>query len=203
MVKCQVDGEGHRAMNAVETRIRSAIRLTIVASMALLVSLLGGCGPESSAPTPTLNPHADKTITILVSVSDPHVDNVKVASTWQLGNFKCAPVIWPEGYLKDPPISVAEKVIKFGSNYKASMLLDRFKHDKCNWFLAVSEIDFMSNGEIYALYGFDTSEMTTHYRQKITCMPSSVSRGICVRRQLNAAEKHIEHKFDATVEYLP
>lgn len=177
--------------------------MTLVAGIALLVLLLGGCWPEPPAPVPTPNPHAHETATILVFVNDAHVDNVKVVSTWQLGNFKCAPVIWPEGYLKDPPVSVDEKVTRSGSDYKASILLDRFKHDKCNWFLAVSGIDFMSNGKTYVMYGFDPDKLDAHQSEQIVCMPSPIGVGVCVHRPLNSAEKRIEHKFKATFEYLP
>ena len=183
--------------------IRSAKRLTIVVGIALLISLLGGCGPEPPAPTPTLNPHAHETATILVSVNDAHVDNVKVVSTWQLGNFKCAPIIGPEGYLKMHPVSVDEEVTRLGNDYKASISLDRFKHDKCNWFLAVNGIKFMNNGEMYAMYAFDIDKLDTGHSQKIVCMPSPIGGGVCAHRRLNSAEKRIQHKFDATVEYVP
>jgi hypothetical protein len=180
---------------------RSAKCLTIVVGMALLALLLGGCGPEPPAPTPTPNPHAHETATILVSVSDVQVDDVKVVSTWQLGNFGCAPIIYPEGYMKNQPVFVNEKVVKVGNNYDAKILLDRFNHNKCNWFLAVIGIDFMHKGKVYASYGLRPSETST---QDIVCMilPSSV--GICeLADSLNSTEQQIKRKFNATVEISP
>lgn len=183
--------------------IRNARLLGLGMGVALVAMLLGGCSPEPPAAAPTPNPHAHKTATILVSVSDSHIDAVGVASTWQLGNFKCAPVGWPEGNLKDQPVFVNEKVTRLGINFKASILLDRFKHDKCNWFLAVSGIDFMSNGKVYATYAFILSKIVSRQSVQIKCLPSPIGGGICTDRQLNSAEERIEHKLDATVEYLP
>ncbi|MGH8215807.1 MAG: hypothetical protein ACREPZ_08965 [Rhodanobacteraceae bacterium] len=155
--------------------VKSAKGLTIAVSMALLVTLLGGCGPEPPAPSPT--------------------------STWQLGNFGCAPIIYPEGYMKNQPVFVNEKVAKVGNDYNAEILLDRFKRDKCDWSLVVMGIHFMHQGNVYATYGFRPSETAI---QTITCMPSiTAGFGVCVSRKLNPREQQIKHKFHATVEYLP
>jgi hypothetical protein len=173
-----------------------------VLTVASVIALLYGCADKDKpAPVPKINLGAHAITTIRITVSDTHVDGVKVVSTWNIGNFKCAPIIYPEGYLKDQPVWTDEKVTKVGDKFEANILLDRFLHDGCNWFLAGTTVNFMRDNKVYVAYVFGRNEVSP---LNIVCLPLSVGIGPCVLRgNLNSKEQQIKGKFEARVDFLP
>lgn len=184
-----------RTMHAVLLRVSHLLMVVFI-----MAHLYGCTDNDKPAPVPKINTDAHETRTIRITLSDRNVDDIKVVSTWNIGNFKCAPIINPEGYLKDQPVWTDEKVTKVGGTYEAKILLDRFLPDKCNWFLTGVGVNFMRDNKVYAAYMFGPNEVSS---LNIVCLPSDVGIGSCVlRSQLNSKEQQIKGKFEATVEFL-
>lgn len=205
---------GFRILVKKEIEPMSAKRLTILACVGLLVSPLGGCGPEPQPPSPTVNPHPHEFTKLKITVEPGSgVTGVKVESLWTVGNIGCAPHEgWPSGASITKQVNTPEKVEQVGANeWIATVIDDRFLPDKCRWIDGAYNINFMNGNTILSYGGADQRNFTVSNVLNLTCEAQAIvppAPPICtvttifVRNMERNFKDHHYKVFTATVEIV-
>lgn len=183
------------------------MRLPILTSVALLVSLLGGCGPEPQAPSPTVNPHPHEFTKLKITVEPGSgVTGVKVESLWTVGNIGCAPHEgWPSGASITKQVNTPEEVEQVGADeWVATIIEDRFLTDKCRWYGGGYDIRFMHNDSILASDGSGKTEIEKSGVLKLTCeIDTHIDLPpMCLLREHEAFLRARYPVFNATMEFV-
>lgn len=173
----------------------------------LLISLLctsQGCSWPATpvAPSPTQNPHPHKTSQLKISVQEGSgVDDVVVRSIWTIGNIGCAPIHPISGAAIVKQVEANEKVDKFGSSYVATIVDDRFLHDKCNWLDGAYEINFIHNNQVLSVTGAGPNEFDASGKLELTCTPPPDKPPTCfMRNKETFLRSHFHGIFNVTLE---
>lgn len=187
--------------------IRSA-KFPSLIGVALMVSLLGGCGPEPQAPSPTPNPHPHEFTRLKVTVEPGSgVTGVKVDSLWNVGNIGCAPHEgWPSGASITKQVNTPERVDKIGpGEWVATVVDDRFLSDKCDWHGGGYWIRFMQGDVVLSSSGTGKNDIEQAGLLKLTCTFNEPHGwpGGCFNRDLEAMLKARHAQiFNATAEIM-
>src|SRR6185437_816285 len=196
------------------TGIRNAKLLGLRLSAALVVALLGGCGPEPQAPSPTINPHPHEFTKLKITVEPGSgVTGIKVDSLWNVGNIGCAPHEgWPSGASITKQVNTPEKVDKTGvDEWAATVIDDRFLPDKCQWHGGGYWIRFMHDNIVLSNGGADPRDFETSNVLKLTCEaqvivppapPVCTVRDIFVRDMEQRFKARHYKVFNATAEIV-
>lgn len=191
-----------------ETEVRSAKRPIIAVSIALLASLLAGCGPEPQAPSPTLNPHPHE-FTKMKIVVEPGsgVTGVKVQSLWIVRNTDCTPhERWPSGVPITKQVNVPAKVDKtVTGEWIATTVDDRFRPGKCQWNGGGYDIRFMHDQIVLSSSAREKSQIEQSGTLKLTCTFNEPHGwpGVCFNRDQEAMLRARGAQiFNATVELV-
>jgi hypothetical protein len=188
-------------------RIGSAKRLATVVSLALLAALLGGCGPEPQAPSPTVNPHPHEFTKLKITVEPgSSVTGVKVESLWNVGNIGCAPHQgWPSGASITKQVNTLEKVEKVNADeWVATVVDDRFLPDQCQWYAGGYSIRFMHNDVVLASDGSAKNAIEEAGVLKLTCETDTRLHFLpmCLLRDQEAFLRARYPVFNATLEVV-
>ena len=193
--------------------VRSA-KLPSLLGVALVVLLLGGCGPEPQAPSPTANPHPHEFTKLKIRVeSGSGVTGVKVESLWNVGNIGCAPhQSWPSGASITKQVNTPEKVNKTGPDeWIATVVDDRFLPDKCEWRGGGYDIRFMRDNTVLSYGGAGSKDFAASNVLKLTCEaqvivppapPVCTVRDIFVRDMEQRFKDHHYKVFNTTLEIM-
>lgn len=175
--------------------------------MALMVLLLGGCGPEPQAPSPTPNPHPHEFTRLKITVEPGSgVTGVKVESLWTVGNIGCAPHEgWPSGASITKQVNIPERVDNTGADeWTATVVDDRFLPDKCQWYAGGYGIRFMHNDVVLASDGSAKNAIEEAGALKLTCETDMHLNfpPMCLLRDQEAFLRARYPVFNATVEIV-
>ncbi|WEN14037.1 hypothetical protein PY254_12410 [Rhodanobacter sp. AS-Z3] len=171
--------------------------------LACALVVLYGCAnpPAPAAPSPTTNPHPRKTSQLKISVQDgAGINNVEVESIWTVGDIGCAPTHPISGAAIVKQVVTDEKVDKFGSQYIATIIDDRFLPGKCKWRGRAYEVRFMDNEQLLIQTGAGPADFDASGKLELTCIPPP-HIGICELRAKEVFDRnHFQGVFDATLE---
>jgi hypothetical protein len=180
-------------------------RLRSLAWCILLTALLlGACGPEPQAPSPTVNPHPHKISHLKITVEPGSgVNRVEVYSLWAIGNLGCAPQRWPSGSTIQKQVEVKEKVEKMDGYWLATIRDDYFLAGKCNWNsgAAWADVKFMQGNTLLSSGGGDPNLFREYNPLKLVCIPPP-HVPICELSSLAETfdRTHFPGVFDASLE---
>jgi hypothetical protein len=150
-----------------------ARRWLMLSLFIVMACVLQGCGnwPASPpAPSPTLNPHPQKTSHLKISVQDgSNVNIVEVVTLWTVGDIGCTPRNPVSGAAMVKQINVAEHVEKVGSDYVATIVDDRFLPDKCRWRGGAYGIRFMHDNFVLSSTGAGPNQFDASGQLELTC----------------------------------
>jgi len=180
---------------------RSLIRWLLIS----MTCALQGCHWPASppAPSPTPNPHPHQTSHLKISVQEgSEVNNVEVSSIWTVGNIGCAPIDPISGAAMVKQIEVKEKVEKFGSDYIATVVDDRFLPDKCRWLGGAYEIHFMHDNQLLTVTGAGPNEFDASGKLELTCSPSPPDPECDMRAREVFDRSHFHNVFNVTLELM-
>ena len=175
----------------------------LVPLLVCLVCVLQGCdGPP--APSPTPNPHPQHTIKLKITVEKSQVNRVEVQSLWVVGNIGCAPIIWPAGNSRVKQVDVSEQVEKVGDSYIATIVLDRFLPDKCQWVNGGLGINLFHDAYLLSGIGVNGEVLRGERTLKLTCLTRPfVDVGVCgLRDEESFYKSEDKNAFNATVELM-
>lgn len=172
----------------------------------LLISMacaLQGCHwpAPPPAPSPTLNPHPQKTSQLKISVQDGSgVNNVEVKTIWAVGNIGCAPIHPISGAAIVKQVVVNEKVKWTGSHYVATIIDDRFLPGKCGWVGDTYQVIFRHDDRLLADGGGGPSNFGGDGRIELTCIPPPHIPLCELRSKEGFDRSHFQGVFNATLE---
>jgi hypothetical protein len=178
----------------------SRFMLLLICSM----SVLSSCA-NPPAPSPTPNPHPQQTVKLKITVEKgSEVNRVKVASQWVVSDLTCAPVIWPAGNTRVKQVAVPEQVDKMGSNYVATIVLDRFLPDKCQWVNGGLNVQFFHGDRLLSGVGVNGDVLSGKLTLGMTCLTKLLANaGTCgLRDEESFYKSEDKNAFNATVELL-
>lgn len=189
------------------TGVRKAKLLGLKLGTTLVVALLGGCGPEPQAPSPTVNPNPHEFTKLKITVEPGSgVTGVKVESLWTVGNIGCAPhEEWPSGASITKQVNTPEKVKQVDADeWMATVVDDRFLPDKCRWAAGGYDIRFMHNDAVLASDGSAKEAIEEAGVLKLTCETDTHLHFLpmCLLRDQEAFLRARYPVFNATVEIL-
>lgn len=166
---------------------------------------LQGCnGPP--APSPTPNPHPQHTVKLKITVEKgSEVNRVEVKSLWVVSNLSCAPVIWPAGNTRVKQVEVPERVEKMGDSYIATIVMDRFLHDKCEWINGGLGARVFRGGYWLSNITINNDVVQGKTIYQLTCLTRPfVDVGTCAPRDEESFYKSEDkNAFNVTVEKVP
>jgi len=165
---------------------------------------LQGCdGPP--APSPTPNPHPQHTLKLKITVEKgAEVNRVEVQSNWVVGNIGCAPIIWPAGNSRVKQVDVPEQVEKLDGSYVATIVLDRFLPDKCQWVNGGPDVRLFHDAYLLSSIGVNGEVLRGERTLKLTCLTRPfVDVGVCgLRDEESFYKSEDKNAFNATVELM-
>lgn len=126
----------------------SILRTRMLASTAAFI-LTGCTGEIPPAPSPVINPQANRYFVLRVVPNDLSFDHVKAKAHWSVRNEACAPKHPISGVPIVKGVDVPADVETDGSTFVVRALTDRFSDDSCRWgFDAISLVLLRGNVEV-------------------------------------------------------
>jgi len=166
---------------------------------------LQGCnGPP--APSPTPNPHPQHFVRLKITVEKgSEVNRIEVASQWVVSDLACAPVIWPAGNTRVKQVNVPERVEKIGDTYIATIVMDRFLRDKCEWTNGGVDAKAFHGNYGVSVIATNSDVINGKTTYHLTCLTRPfVDVGTCASRDEESFYKSEDkNAFNVTVERVP